>query len=437
MAGNKNILHPFEQQLKETLDQYEVPFNSADWDQMDRALSSGVQGWGRGHTFLLGLLVAGGLLIGGTAYYIGSKAGSETTQVAAMEQQAQAPEKSTEHATGQGQGVFAEPEATPSTPSAVADGHGHAMELDRQHLAGEQPTESSARSGERGAAEQQASSSTPNMTAISDGEGPRQMAEAASTAGFKASMKEACPGSVVDFKVEDMPTDGIYLWNFGDGSFSNKANPQHTFTKPGLYQVTLSISTTSGGTIRSTPHSDRIAIHEAPQAGFNIVSVTPPGQIPAVRFVDRAQAAKRYHWDFGDGTTSTEAQPSHVYRKAGVYQVVQTVENEIGCIDRQVKELRIERGFDLDAPKSLNPNDTGKDAYFMPQDLRGINAAFQLNIYDTDGNLLYKTSNANHPWTGRLDNKGPVLPAGNYVWVADVETGHGTESFTGTVALLK
>ncbi|WP_316800432.1 PKD domain-containing protein [Pedobacter frigidisoli] len=37
-----------------------------------------------------------------------------------------------------------------------------------------------------------------------------------------------------------------YLWNFGDGEHSEEANPSHTFTKPGKYQVTLTAFTTNG-----------------------------------------------------------------------------------------------------------------------------------------------------------------------------------------------
>ena len=57
MANNNN-LDGFERQLKEHLEHYEVPFNSADWAQMDRALSSGVRAWGHGRALVAGLLLA-------------------------------------------------------------------------------------------------------------------------------------------------------------------------------------------------------------------------------------------------------------------------------------------------------------------------------------------------------------------------------------------
>ena len=81
MAGSKNNLDVFEKSLKDSLEHYEVPYNSADWAQMERALSSGVRGWGRGRALIVGLLVASGLLIGGTAYFLGRDTGSQLAEV--------------------------------------------------------------------------------------------------------------------------------------------------------------------------------------------------------------------------------------------------------------------------------------------------------------------------------------------------------------------
>jgi hypothetical protein len=74
---NSNELDSFEHKLKESLQGYEVPYNSAHWTQMDRALSSGVKGWSHGRTILVGALLAGALLVGGAAYYMGLDSGKQ------------------------------------------------------------------------------------------------------------------------------------------------------------------------------------------------------------------------------------------------------------------------------------------------------------------------------------------------------------------------
>lgn len=255
---------------------------------------------------------------------------------------------------------------------------------------------------------------------------------------FRASQQEACPGNPVDFTVENMPEDGIYLWNFGDGSFSNKPNPQHTFTKPGNYQVMLSMSSAGIGTIRNKPSSDMIVIHEAPAAGFNVIKQDFTGQLPTVHFENRSLGGESFHWDLGDGTVSTMADPEHVYRKKGVYKVELSVMNETGCVDRKMLEVRVDRDFDLGAPESFSPNGDGKDETFMPQSLIALTAAFNLSIYDPAGLLVYNTSDPSHPWCGKMNNRGAVSAPGEYVWMVDVETGAKTpETFTGKVTLVK
>lgn len=178
------------------------------------------------------------------------------------------------------------------------------------------------------------------------GPGPKNSNELA----FRSSTTEGCPGSTIKFNVDNMPDNGIYLWNFGDGSFSNKPDPEHTFAKSGKFEVMLSVSNSGGGNIRNKPSSDLIVIHEAPEAKFNTLKQEFEGHIPSVHFENRSEGGASYLWDFGDGTTSTVAHPDHVYRKEGAYHVELTVTNENGCIDQSMKDVHIERDYNLDAP---------------------------------------------------------------------------------------
>ncbi|MGB3869352.1 MAG: PKD domain-containing protein [Flavobacteriales bacterium] len=433
MAGSKNNLDAFEQRLKDSLEHYEVPYNSADWTQMERALTSGVRGWGRGRALVVGLLVAGGLLIGGTAYFLGRDTGSQLTEVVpsntapiTVHDQAQetklpapAPMDGADHSNI--------PSGKEIPATGMTNGTGSAEPASR-HQQYPEASHSIASASSR--------SSTLDTGAEIPANSPKPPAPKSAGTIFRASVKEACPGSTVDFTVEHMPEDGIYLWNFGDGSFSNKPNPQHIFSKPGSYQVMLSMSSVGVGTIHNKPSSDMIVIHDAPMAAFNIMKQEYAGQVPSVHFESRAQGADSYHWDFGDGSVSTLPHPDHVYKQKGVYQVVQTVTNTTGCVDRKVKELRIDRDFDMAAPKSFSPNSDGKDDNFMPQTLLDMKAKFQLAIYDPSGTLVYSTSDATRPWCGKVKNQGPVCSPGEYVWVVDVEAANrATETFTGTVKL--
>ncbi len=109
-------------------------------------------------------------------------------------------------------------------------------------------------------------------------------------------------------------------WNFGNNATSNAPNPVHTFTTPGLYTVILTVTGPGGSANVSAQISVRTAA--APQANF-----TPnvnAGQSPLqVQFANQTTGtATSYLWNFGDGTTSTEANPRHTFTGVGTYNII-------------------------------------------------------------------------------------------------------------------
>jgi gliding motility-associated-like protein len=417
MGGKEQGRNIFEQKLKDSLEQYEVPYNSADWAQMERALSSGVRGWGHGRSIAAGVLVAGALLIGGTAYFLGR---DDVPSIARIE-----PLKAPD------------PADQTTQPIIKLGTTGQQADADRPVVMppGDKtrPTSTSHRNAPKTTAQ---NGLMPLVQRAAENIGPSK--DLGTMATFHASAKEACPGSPVEFTVEHMPADGIYLWNFGDGSFSNKPNPQHTFNKPGSYEVMLSLSSSGVGTIHNKPSSSVVVVSEAPTAAFDLVDQGSPGTIPSVHLENHSSNADTYAWDFGDGKTSGLFEPDHVFTKKGDYQVELTATSSAGCVDRSMRTLHIDHDYDLDAPRSFTPDGDGESDSFMPNALRQLRSKFQLAIYDTAGTLLYSTTDASLPWTGRLHNQGTACAAGDYVWVVDVDAASGSqpmETFTGKVRL--
>lgn len=436
----------FEHRLREALDQYEVPYNSADWAQMEKALGAKGTLGGRARWSLAALL-GGGLIIGGAAWY----------------QSANTPEPLV--VSGESHGGLALENRTdgPGEPSAAPVSNDPRMDVDMvapERKADEDaPTVSSisvqpgavgiASGQPQGARAELNASVQRNAQASAErtdarGGGLVDMKTAPSVANdkeqrtFRASVSQACAGTSVDFKVEHMPENGIYLWNFGDGSFSNKANPEHTFSKPGRYQVMLSMSSAGGGLIQNKPSSDVIVIHEAPKAAFNVVRQEYEGHLPSVHFENRSLGGAKYHWDFGDGQTSDIAHPDHIYKKQGTYRVELTITNPIGCEDKLMKEVLVAKDYNLDAPANFSPDGDGHEDTFMPAALQKLGVKFTLSIYDLNGNLMYETKDATLPWSGKAQNRGELCPAGAYAWVVDVsESLHLAETYTGKVQLIR
>ncbi len=137
------------------------------------------------------------------------------------------------------------------------------------------------------------------------------------TAGITATLN----GLTANFNNTSTNAD-TYLWDFGDGNTSIEANPEHTYTDCGTYTVTLT-STNLCGTASST---ETVSLGNGnPTAG---ITATLNGLM--ANFDNTSTNADTYLWDFGDGNTSSEANPEHTYTDCGTYTVTLTSTNLCG-----------------------------------------------------------------------------------------------------------
>lgn len=146
-------------------------------------------------------------------------------------------------------------------------------------------------------------------------------------ADFTADTTSACQLQPVTFT--DLSTGIITLWSwdFGDGGTSNMQHPRYTYSAPGSYTVTLTVSGPGG--FDDTTKVNFITVKSLPTAAFN--AVPDSGQVPLnVAFNDQSSDAESIFWRFGDGSTSTIPSPSHTFNTAGIYTVYQVAINECG-----------------------------------------------------------------------------------------------------------
>jgi PKD repeat protein len=125
-----------------------------------------------------------------------------------------------------------------------------------------------------------------------------------------------------------------YLWEFGDGATSDRKNPSHTYKSPGEYDVRLTVTNIYASDTKTVPAY--IGVGDAPVAGF--ITSAGAGTAPlSVLFTDASRnRPTAWAWDFGDGTTSAEMNPSHTYAAPGTYTVRFSVSNHFGT-DEVVK----------------------------------------------------------------------------------------------------
>ncbi len=128
----------------------------------------------------------------------------------------------------------------------------------------------------------------------------------------------------------NLSSEGLYdasLWDFGDGETSADQNPVHIYTQSGTYTVKLTV-TGQGGTDTMI----QTQVVQVLPVTANFSASTTSGQVPlTVQFTN--QTSGQYTsvlWDFGDGTTGTEDNPSHTYQDSGIYTVSLKVDGPYG-----------------------------------------------------------------------------------------------------------
>src|SRR5512136_2457297 len=120
------------------------------------------------------------------------------------------------------------------------------------------------------------------------------------------------------------------LWDFGDGTTSTDMFPLHTYVAPGKYTVKLTVTNSGGSDTLVRENFIIVRVGNPPKAQFT--AYPQDGAAPlAVTFLDlsRGYPSSRV-WDFGDGASSTDINPVHVYEKPGKYTVTLTVTNDAG-----------------------------------------------------------------------------------------------------------
>lgn len=120
------------------------------------------------------------------------------------------------------------------------------------------------------------------------------------------------------------------FWDFGDGSNSTDPNPIHIYTNPGTYTVSLTGTNAHGSNTKIAPNLINAFIYGVPVVDFWGNPVTTNINTP-VAFTDSSiNSPTSFYWMFGDGTTSTQQNPSHPYSAIGSYSVNHSVTNLYG-----------------------------------------------------------------------------------------------------------
>jgi gliding motility-associated-like protein len=219
---------------------------------------------------------------------------------------------------------------------------------------------------------------------------------AMSTASFNMPASVCMPGGAVAFINTSTVAAGVHLnyaWQFGDGSpVSADEDPVHVYRQPGNYTVTLTAFTDKGCASEVSQVFNKF--FEKPVASFSLPSYSLCQGMTA-RFVDESYApggtVNAWSWNFGDGSTSTQQEPTRQYNTPGTFQVKLVVGSSQGCVsDTFSRQLQVYPQPLVDAGPS-----------FVVKE--GANVQFQATVNAPDFVIRWS------PSTG-LDNPNIISP---------------------------
>jgi PKD repeat protein len=131
-----------------------------------------------------------------------------------------------------------------------------------------------------------------------------------------------------------------WSWDFGDGNTSTQQNPTHTYASSGYFDVSLTVTGTSG-----TNDTETIQIwvgpNQAPTADFSYTVLGGNVVAFADQSTDIDGTVQGWSWNFGDGNTSTDQNPTHQYASPGTYSVTLTVTDDDGATDDVTRSVSV------------------------------------------------------------------------------------------------
>ncbi len=251
-------------------------------------------------------------------------------------------------------------------------------------------------------------------------------------ADFKTDISKGCQPLTVEFTDQSLYAEN-YHWDFDDGETSENPNPKHTFTEAGTYYVKLSIESEGGEDYAYKT----IQVYQKPEVKFEVephMVMLPDEKIKCYNF---SEYGEYFEWDFGDGNTSEEENPDHLYEELGEFDISLLVESIDGCKDSLRKEDLVEvRGKgNIEFPDAFTPSETGpSDGYWeegSELDLKneifhpvgeGI-VDYKLTIFNKWGEKLFESNDFNVGWDGYYN--GELMPQDVYVWKVKVKFANG------------
>lgn len=431
----------FEESLKRTLDNYQAPYEKGSWEAIQGQIARPQSTAGNAFGVLAVVLAAcAGVLLGW--YFFGSAegVGAESAQLSTITLERDSFPSIHEKFS---HGLIAEPNVEVASDDAISDDDSSSNEQLAQLepiQSNDQPSTATRTLSEPEIDFPDGDSVDTVADDLSEVDSSNYIVELPAVGSMPAipisvSAREACEGTTVKFEINAEIIDGNYLWNFGDGSFSNQPNPEHTYNKAGIYDITLSVTSNKDGVIRTKTMDQLIVINPKPEADFIWEFAEVEDGVPVVHFHNKSRRASHAQWLIANDL-SDEINPVVKVDSRGSHQIELVASNEFGCENKVSHVISINEDYALMAPTRFSPNGDGLFDTFMPRALMTGEHRFTMKIFEGE-QLIYETTDPSKPWNGEVEEGVVATPGSEFFWTAVVHRPKGDKFYSGSISVVR
>jgi gliding motility-associated-like protein len=173
--------------------------------------------------------------------------------------------------------------------------------------------------------------------------------------------------------------------------------------------------------------TDYICVDSSPEANFT----SNPEEIDlisgAINFNNASDGADTYHWNFGDGTSSTDVNPAHEFdtdQEVDEFIVELIAYSDLGCSDTVKMILPFNEGLIYYVPNTFTPDEDNYNEVFKPIFTSGFDPQdYNLKVFNRWGEIIFESNDAEYGWDGTYGvNNSKIVSDGIYVWKIEFKT---------------
>lgn len=434
----------FEEKMKEGLNANEYPYNPAAWTAMNKRLDKNVKGGSKKWYYAAGILGAAAITTAVILSLNSEDAAKEQTTPTQKVQTANNTNTSKSGVSNNGtqkvNKVSGTANSNNQTTSNNSESGNATSVVDGQNTSNANSANNTASSSTQNGSnrETSANSGLNNVATTTNTPNNPIRGQHNNTSDWKylapAIPEMVCEGNSIQIENEnDFPLVIIYpngLNWVGNDHQVTRLNP----SLAGMYKV---------GYLRNQEFVEKsqFVVNESPVAEFDFVDLSQKylNGLPTIEVRATSQATS-YVWEYKNGTEYGEQVGLHFYEK-GLHPFKLTVTNENGCSSTIEKTVNVDEKYNLMAMTGFRPNSSlQENITFMPYALQERDANFTMLILDpNDGHVMYETSDASKGWDGIDQSTGTMAPVGNqYIWKVTIMNPQKGEpsAYTGTISLI-